>query len=55
MEDENGQWGMYVFDTRCSQWSREDDTHAVQFARIGMDLYWLNDRGEIWLNGEEAL
>lgn len=54
MEDENGQWGMYVFDTRCSQWSREDDTHAVQFARIGMDLYWLNDKGEIWLNGDAA-
>lgn len=54
MEDENGQWGMYVFDTRCSQWSREDDTHAVQFACIGMDLYWMNDQGEIWLSGDAA-
>lgn len=54
MEDEDGQWRMYVFDTRCSQWCVEDETHVIQFARIGMDLYWLTEDGEIWLNGDAA-
>lgn len=54
MEDDQGRWGLYVFDTRCSAWCREDDTHAIQFANIGMDMYCLTDSGEIWLNGDAA-
>lgn len=38
-----------VYETRSSIWVREDDTHVVDFARIGKDIYFLTKGGEVWL------
>lgn len=51
MQDGAGDWGLYVYDTRRGLWHAEDDTHATHFARWRGNLYFLNDRGEIWITG----
>jgi len=40
---------LLVYDTRMGIWLREDSTRALGFARIGKDLYFLTDGGEVWL------
>lgn len=49
MEDADGKWGLYVYDTRQGLWHKEDETHALGFARWDGNLYCLNDKGEIWI------
>ena len=44
MEDAQGRWGLYVYDTQRNLWYKEDDTHALGFARWDG-----NDKGEIWI------
>lgn len=39
---------MLVFEPRTGLWLREDDTRAVDFARLGKELYILDDAGRIW-------
>ena len=38
-----------VYETRNGIWVREDDTEAVDFARIGKDMYVLTKDGTVWL------
>ena len=38
-----------VYETRAGIWVREDDTEAVDFARIGKDLYFMDNTGDVWL------
>lgn len=38
-----------VYETQYGMWFREDDTAAVDFARIGKDLYFMDSAGCIWL------
>lgn len=40
---------LFVYETRASIWVREDDTRVVDFARTGKSLYFLDDKGAIWL------
>lgn len=40
---------LFVFETKSGFWFREDATNAVDFARIGKDLYMLDDGGSVWL------
>lgn len=40
---------LLVYETRSSIWVKEDDTHVVDFARVGKDLYFLTDGGDVWL------
>lgn len=40
---------LMVYETRNGIWVREDDTRAVDFARIGKDLYFLDSSGNVWL------
>lgn len=47
MENEEGWWRLYVYDTRTGMWHIEDDTHAVGFARSEGVLYFLTDDGEL--------
>ena len=54
MADEDGDWGLYVYDTRRRLWHKEDDTRVLGFAKVGGELYFLNDRGEIWCCGKPA-
>ena len=43
-----------VYETRNGIWVREDDTDAVDFARIGKDIYFLTSQGEVWLADSKA-
>lgn len=54
MEDEQGRWGLYVYDTQRGLWHKEDDLHATHFARHDGNLYCLTAEGEIWILGEAA-
>ena len=48
MQDEGGAWHLFVFDTRTGMWHREDETHAIGFARVGHQLYLLCADGTLW-------
>ena len=50
MEDEEGAFSLFVYDTRLGQWYREDHTEAVGFGWDG-ELYFLSAAGPLWLNG----
>ena len=39
----------FVYETRAGLWIREDDTRAVDFTRIGVNLYFLDSAGNVWL------
>lgn len=54
MEDEQGAWGLYVYDTQRGVWHKEDDLHATHFARHDGNLYCLTAAGEIWVVGDAA-
>ena len=40
---------LFVYETRAGIWVREDGTRAVDFARIGKSLYFLDNTGAVWL------
>lgn len=46
---EGEQRHLMVYEPRAGLWLREDDTDAVDFARVGKDLYFLDSTGYIWL------
>jgi hypothetical protein len=50
MEGDNGTL-MYVYDAMLGMWHIEDETRATYFARYWGNLYYLNDKGEIWITG----
>ena len=37
-------WTLFVYDTQTGLWHKEDDTHALAFARVGGRLYLLDGR-----------
>lgn len=47
-------WRLLAFDTLYSMWMQEDNLQALDFARIGRNLYFLGADKRIWLmdNGE---
>lgn len=51
MEDQEGTWTLYVYDTRLGLWHTEDHTRVTHFAYQGGALYFLNQAGEIWCAG----
>ena len=51
MEDENGEAWLYVYDTQRRTWHKEDQTRVTHFAMWKGNLYYLNDKGEIWITG----
>ena len=45
---------LLVYETKTGLWMREDATNAIDFARIGVDLYMLDDKGHVWrIDGKE--
>lgn len=48
MRGEKGNWALYCLDSDKGTWHREDETHAIAFARISDALYMLTADGEIW-------
>lgn len=51
MEDESGDTWLYVYDTKKRMWHKEDRTRVTHFANWNGNLYFLNDKGEIWITG----
>ena len=51
MEDEAGTAWLYVFDTQRKAWYKEDQNRVTHFANWKGNLYFLNDKGEIWITG----
>lgn len=51
MEGEDGTCWLYVYDTLKRTWHKEDQTRATHFAYWQGNLYFLNDKGEIWITG----
>lgn len=62
MEDEDGEWNIFVYDTRHRVWHREDGMRIVGFGHDG-ELYALEERGSLWVlatpraltSGEEGI
>jgi hypothetical protein len=53
---DNSQYRLYVYDSQRHVWHTEDETRATHFAKWGGDLYFVNDKGEIWnVNGNPSL
>ncbi len=51
MQDGDGEWGLFVFNTQTGLWHKEDTSHVTHFAYCGDNLYMLNDLGEVWTAG----
>ena len=43
LQDTTGVYQLFAFDTRTNLWHREDSTHASEFARVGDELYFLEN------------
>lgn len=46
---EGDKWHLLVYETLSGLWMREDDTHVLDFARVGKDLFFLDRWGSVWL------
>lgn len=51
MQDGDGEWGLFVFDTQTGLWHKEDQTQVTHFANCDGNLYMLNAAGEVWTVG----
>jgi len=51
MVGEDGERWLYVYDTQRHMWHREDRQNVLNFAYWDGNLYFLNDKGEIWIAG----
>lgn len=55
MQEEDGSFGLYVFDSELGFWHKEDDTHVLFFAGSGGELYFSDDKGGLWnINGDTS-
>lgn len=50
MEDQDGDWHLFVYDTQRGLWHREDGREMVGFAWDG-ELYFLDAQGTLWMDG----
>ena len=51
-KDRDGQWDLYVLDTRRGVWHRQDDSHVLSFAELNGEMYALMSNGLLYaLNG----
>ena len=48
-KDEDNAWHLMAYETRSNVWVHEDDTHVIDFARIGRDMYFLDEGGNVWI------
>lgn len=51
MENGDGVWGLYVYDTQKGLWHKEDGTRALGFARWQGNLYCLEAGGGLFITG----
>lgn len=43
MQDEGGAWHLLAYDTKKGVWHEEDSTHAMMFATVDGELYWVDE------------
>lgn len=43
-----------VYETNTAMWVREDSTQAVDFGRVGKNLYFLDGNGNVWVADSRA-
>lgn len=46
---EGDKWHLFTYDIKNGIWLHEDNTHVVDFARIGKDTYFLTSEGKVYL------
>lgn len=51
MQDNAGDWHMFVYDTQQGTWHEEDDTQAISFAYWDGNLYYADSAGNLMLTG----
>lgn len=51
MQDEEGVWGLYVYDTQKRLWHKEDTVRVTHFAFLDGNLYGMMETGEVMLMG----
>lgn len=55
MANEKGEYAIYTMDTQTGYWHKEDGKRAVAFAKVGRELYMLEDNGDLWaMTGTEG-
>lgn len=52
MQDEEGNWGLYVYDTQKKLWHKEDDAHVTHFALLDGILYAMTEAGTVMMLGD---
>lgn len=61
MKDAGGDWHLFVYDSLKALWHREDNTQALDFARCGGALYFIdgktvdNKKALVCVNGSEGV
>ncbi|MBR1763491.1 MAG: PQQ-like beta-propeller repeat protein, partial [Eubacterium sp.] len=56
MQDRNGLYHLFVYDTELGTWCREDNTHVLQFINVNNELLYLNaDDNKIYSVTEENI
>lgn len=55
MADEKGSHALYTMDLESGYWHKQDEVHAIQFARTSRELYMLEENGDLWaIRGTEG-
>lgn len=49
MQTQQGEQGLYVYDTQKGLWHQEDELEVTHFARHNSNLYMLDKQGSIWI------
>lgn len=57
MKDSNGEYHLFVYDTKRGLWHKEDNTHAIDFCACRGELYYIDEQKRILLdeNGKQVL
>jgi hypothetical protein len=54
MQEENGNYWLYVYDSQSGMWHKEDQKQITHFVGWKGHLYMLDTAGEIWVTGDPA-
>lgn len=54
-DTDTGVWHLFVYDTQRGVWIREDDSHALDFARVNNRLCFLSGDGKLYQTGEAKI
>lgn len=52
MQNQQGERGLYVYDTQKGLWHQEDQLEVTHFARHDSNLYMLDKQGNIWIGSD---